>query len=231
MRTADAAQPQPQTVLQWIRPPRQARTRDGLNRLLDAAEVLVAEKGFDGTGIAEIARRAGASVGGFYRRFPDKGALLHALHERFCEEARATAAVALDPARWTGAPTAEILGQFAAFLVQIYREREGFFRAFLLRGSSDPTVRARTDQLVRHLADRLAALLRGRRAEIAHPDPRLAATFGLHVVIGTLNHTVQSQPTGLRLSDDRITGELTRLFVAYLGGAPIQKMKQRRSCR
>jgi AcrR family transcriptional regulator len=227
----DAAEKHAQTMLQWVRPPQQARTRAGLTRMLDAAEALVAEKGFDEAGIVDIARRSGSSVGGFYRRFRDKDGLLHALHERFCEEARATADAALDPARWAGATTAAIITEFTAFLVQIYREREGFFRAFLLRGAADNTVRERTDRLFQYLSDRLAVLLRGRRAEMAHPDPKLAAIFGLHVVLGTLNHSVQSQPSGLRLSDDRITTELTRVFTAYLGTTATKRISPRRRHR
>jgi len=56
-------------VLRWVRPPQQERTRRSLGLMLDAAEALVVEKGFDESAIAEIARRAGGSVGGFYRRF------------------------------------------------------------------------------------------------------------------------------------------------------------------
>lgn len=204
-------------MLQWVRAPQQARTREGLSRLLDAAEALIAEKGFEDAGIAEIARVAGSSVGAFYRRFADKDGLLHALHERFCDEARATADAALDPARWTGAPTHEVLREFTAFLVDVFREREGFFRAVLQRGASDALVRERTDRLFEHLAERLAVLLRGRGADIAHRDPKLAATVGLRVVVGALTHTVQGQPRLLPLSDERLAPELARAFTAYLG--------------
>ena len=207
----------PARQLQWIRAPRQARTREGLTRLLEAAEALVATKGFDETSTAEIARVAGSSVGALYRRFGDKNGLLHALHERFCDEARATADVALDPARWSGAPTEEVVHEFTAFVVQVFREREGFFRAILQRGASDPVVRERTDQLFEHLAGRLAALLRGRGGDIAHGDPTLAATVGLRVVIGALTHAVQAQPHSLPLSDDRLGDELGRVFTTYLG--------------
>ena len=58
--------------LHWVRPPQQARSQETLNRLLDAAEQLVAEKGFDDTPVAEVARRAGSSVGAFYSRFREK---------------------------------------------------------------------------------------------------------------------------------------------------------------
>jgi len=209
-------------MLEWIRPPQQERTRQALGRMLDAAEALVAEKGFDDAGIAEIAQRSDSSVGGFYRRFEDKQGLLQALHERFCAEARATAEVALDPVRWAGASVVEIINQFTAFLVQIYREREGLFRAFLLCGSTDAAVRERTQLLFQFLAQRLNALLDRRREEIRHPDPELAASAGLQVLIGTLNHVVLVQPPALGLSDERLPTELGRVFVSYLGAGTLR---------
>ena len=130
--------------LEWIRPPQQARTRQTLTRMLDAAEKMVASKGFADTAITEIAKAAGGSVGGFYRRFEDKQGLLQALHARFCEEARATADAALDPHRWRDASTAEVVREFVAFLVRIFREREGSFRAYQLAGFTNDIVRRRT---------------------------------------------------------------------------------------
>jgi AcrR family transcriptional regulator len=212
-----APEHQATSFLQWIRPPQQERTRQSLTRLLDAAEGLVAEKGIDEASIVEIARRAGSSVGGFYRRFRDKETLLHALHERFCEEATLTAQAALDPGRWAGAAVTDIVQQFAVFLVQIYREREGFFRAMLARGPADDTLRQRTNRLLDEMSTRLQILLHERADEITHPDPALATRFGLAAMLGTLNHVVQMQPGSLRLSDHRLANELARAFVTYVG--------------
>jgi AcrR family transcriptional regulator len=214
---AQPARIQRHDFLQWVRPPQQERTRLSLHRMLDAAEALVASKGFDEASIIDIARRAGSSVGGFYRRFRDKDTLLHALHQRFCEEALATAEVALDPQRWVDASVPEIIQEFSAFLVQIYRERQGLFRAVLSRGPSDPTMLARTNQLFEDIRTRLQRLIEERRSEISHPDAALATRFGLHAMIGTLNHIVQIQPQALPLDDKRLAGELARAFVAYLG--------------
>lgn len=208
---------QPAHSLEWVRPPRQARTRQSLDRMLDAAEHLVAARGFADAGVVEIARRAGSSVGGFYRRFRDKQGLLQALHERFCEEARATADAALDPARWSGASTAEIMRQFSAFLLQIYREREGAFRAFLLAAMTDETVRRRTLELRQYLHQRLAALLAARRAEIAHPDPEVGSAFALDMILATLSQAVQFQQGPLGLADPHLDSELPRACLAYLG--------------
>jgi AcrR family transcriptional regulator len=203
-------------MLEWIRPPQQARTRQTLGKLLDAAEALVAEKGFDDAGIIEIALRAESSVGGFYRRFRDKQGLLHAMHERFCDEARATADVALDPERWADATTAEIVPEFVEFLVRIFREREGLFRAFLMSGASDQVVRERTEKLFAYIAGKLGFLITERVEEIRHPDPSLAAAFGRHVVLGALDHSVLGT-TMFPLTDERLAPQLSQVFLAYLG--------------
>src|SRR5262245_41141200 len=45
-------------------------------RLVLAAAEVFAEKGYEGAGVAEIARRAGFTTGGIYSRFPGKADLL-----------------------------------------------------------------------------------------------------------------------------------------------------------
>ncbi len=49
-----------------------------VSRLLEAAAVVFAEKGYDGAGVAEIARRAGLTTGAIYSRFSGKAELLAA---------------------------------------------------------------------------------------------------------------------------------------------------------
>jgi len=213
----EPASGQSQSVLRWVRPPRQARTREMVGRFLDAAEALVSEKSIDEASIAEIASRAGSSVGSFYRRFRDKDGLLQALHERFSEESRATADDVLDTERWRGSTTAEVLAEVAAFLVTIYREKSGLMRAFLHRGVHDDIVQARQEKTFEHVGDLLEKLLVERADDIDHPDPTLAVRFGLRVLFGTLDDTIQIRTTTPRLDDDRIVDELARVIQRYLG--------------
>lgn len=214
----------PGSELRWIRPPQQARSQETLERLLDAAEALVAEKGFADTPVAEIARRAGSSVGAFYARFPDKDALLHALYERYYEQAIATADAALDPERWEGARIPEVLASVVRFLVSIYREQRGLIRAFVVRNHTDSEFQARRERLSHYVNDRLSALLLARRREIAHPDPVRAAAFGLTLVFSTLESALlfgELRSGALVLSDDDLAAELTRAYLAYLGAAHV----------
>ncbi|MDJ0348496.1 TetR/AcrR family transcriptional regulator [Cryobacterium sp. PH29-G1] len=62
--------------------PIQQRSAARLSGLLDAAAAVVDEVGFDRITTAMIAERAGASIGTVYRYYPDRVAVLHALHER-----------------------------------------------------------------------------------------------------------------------------------------------------
>jgi AcrR family transcriptional regulator len=67
------------------RVPRQARSQERVNRILDVAEVLFAGQGYDATTTNAIAARAGVSIGSLYQFFPDKGAILRALALRYAE--------------------------------------------------------------------------------------------------------------------------------------------------
>lgn len=207
-------------TLRWVRPPQQVRSQETLTRILDAAEALVAEKGFEDTPISEIVRRAGSSVGAFYTRFADKDTLLHALYDRYLEQAIATTDDALDPARWESASITELLDAVVRFLVAIYREQQGLMRAFVMRNHSDATFQARRERLSHYVNERLAALLLERRDEITHPDPERAAAFGLTLVFSALDSVIlfgEFRSGNLALSDDDFAAELTRAYLAYLG--------------
>ena len=70
-------------ALQQVRTePIQQRSAARLSGLLDAAAAVVDEVGFDRITTAMVAERAGASIGTVYRYYPDRVAVLHALHER-----------------------------------------------------------------------------------------------------------------------------------------------------
>lgn len=216
----DPINPRSRFDLRWVRPPQQARSQDTLDRILDAAEVLVTEKGFADTTVAEVARRAGSSVGSFYNRFHDKDGLLYALYERYFEQATATADAALDPARWEGVGIAEILRAVTRFLVEIYRERAGLIRAFVQRNHSDATFQARQERLSHYVNEKLSALLLMRASEIAHADPARAASFGLTFTVSTIESVVlfgELRSNVLALSDDELATELARAYLAYLG--------------
>jgi AcrR family transcriptional regulator len=206
--------------LRWVREPRQARSRRTLDRILDAAEALMAEKGFEDAPVAEVVRRAGSSVGAFYARFRDKDGLLYALYDRYLEQAMATTDDALDPARWEGVALPETLGSVVRFLVSVFREQRGLIRAFVMRNHADPGFAAREARLSRYVGEKLAGVLLAHRDAIRHPEPERAVRFGLNMVFSTIESMVlfgETRSSDLAVDDDRLAAELTRAYLAYLG--------------
>lgn len=63
--------------------PRQARSAARVEALLDAAEIVFEEVGFDAATTNFVAERADVPVGTLYRWFPDKAALAEALTDRY----------------------------------------------------------------------------------------------------------------------------------------------------
>ena len=202
------------------RVPRQARSRATRGRILDAAEAVVAGRGFEGAAVALVVRQAGCSVGAFYSHFRDKQGLLFALHDRFAAEASARIDASLDPARWSGEPLSRCLHALVRALVGLHRERRGLARAFAVEGQRDPAFQARRDGLLRDAGRQLVELVSGRASEVGHHFPDRAAAFGLAVIWSSVESTVlfdRLRPGALHPTDDDLAAELLRLLVAYLG--------------
>jgi AcrR family transcriptional regulator len=211
---------------QWVRPVQQARSQQTLERLLDSAEALIADKGFDDITVAEIAARAGLSVGAVYSRFRDKKGVLHCLQDRFVDEAHLTTDAALDADRWQGASIEEIVGELVVFLVELHRERRGIMRELLVRTRSELPMVERKERLVAHVSERLRSLLLARAERIGHEDPAAAVGFGLRLVLGTLEQAIlfgEAGAYGIPTSDEKLAAELTRAFLGYLG---VEKRQQ-----
>jgi AcrR family transcriptional regulator len=206
--------------VEWVKPTHQARSQETLERLLDAAEELVSERGFDNATVSEIVRRANSSVGAMYARFNDKDSLLVCLHERFCEQALATADMALDPQRWEGASITDIITTTVPFLAHTYYHKRGLLRAFIARCVCDDSFAERASRVSREIADKLNLLLMARRDEIRHPNAMLAVDFGLRIIFDTMDQETMYadlQRGKIRYSREQLAEELSRAFLSYLG--------------
>jgi AcrR family transcriptional regulator len=208
-----------------VRPPQQARSRATLHRFLESALDLLGERRFEEASVAEIARRAGASVGAFYARFPDKEALLGYLNDRLFEEGERLWDEFLAPERWQGRSAAEIVEAVVSRLVERRRANRGLLRALTLyaRARPGPRFTANARAMNRHVHRRLTELLLARRDEIAHPEPEQAISFGLLLVDGATREAIlfgEAARLPGRPSDAVLARELTAACLAYLGIAP-----------
>jgi AcrR family transcriptional regulator len=76
----------PQTALTMRRQPKQARSQERVHHILDVAEQLFIELGYEQTTTRAIATRADVPVGSLYQFFPDKDAIVRALANRYFEQ-------------------------------------------------------------------------------------------------------------------------------------------------
>lgn len=205
--------------LQWIQPARQERSQRTLARLLAAAEEEIGDKGYPDASVANIAERAGCSVGTFYRRFRDKTALLHALDDRFAEAFRATMEEAVAAERWEGAPILEILTGYMEFTLAQGRERAAVHRAAVAMAARDATFAERQVQLAGELHGRLRDLLLARRSEIGHTDPTVAVEFVLEQLRSMMMLRLEAgplHPTLFATSNEEFIREALTSVSAYL---------------
>lgn len=205
-----------------FRPPRQTRSQVTLDRILDSAERVLGEKSFTEATVAEIMGGAGVTVGAFYRRFPDKDALLHHIDERFFREMNERGDALLDPSRWYGASIADILTELARTAVEVYTARRGIARSLFLRARVDPVIQATSRQMNARFIQGLQTLLLdpARRSEVAHPDPERAIALGFMMFFGALRETTvfgEIWPDYQAAVGPDLGDEMARLFLSYLG--------------
>ena len=65
------------------REPTQKRSRERVERILSCASTLIEKSGSDAMRMSDVAEMAGISIGSLYQYFPDKGAIIRTLAERY----------------------------------------------------------------------------------------------------------------------------------------------------
>lgn len=205
-----------------IHVPRQARSRETLTRLLDAAEAVLGEGGLEGATVPAIAHRAGLSVGAVYRRFPDKDALLRAVYFRMFARMREQNETKMDPALYRDAPLDRVLEGIIRGMVQHYRQHRTLMQAMMQYADAhaDAEFRRRAAELNGDVLVRLAAIVSARREQMRHPDPEGAVRFALLTVGLVLRGVVLTDqaPPGFLLGEHvSVEEELTRVVLGYLG--------------
>lgn len=208
------------TPLNWVNAPRQARSQRTMEKILDATEAILLERGLDAVTVPEVVKAAGSSVGAFYTRFPDKRALLETVHQRACERSLAQAEALLAPEHWEGASLRDLVHAGVKIAVEVFGSRRNIMNAFAQAFAGDAGFAGRRAHTAVAIGERLAALVLAKRAEITHPHPKAAMEMALRVVTATLEQRNAFAVSGLEavaIADATLARELERMVCAYLG--------------
>ncbi|ROR32401.1 TetR/AcrR family transcriptional regulator [Inmirania thermothiophila] len=195
----------------------------GAQAVLDAAEALFAERGFDGISMAAIARRAGVSKATVFHHFGTKEALYLAVVRRAC---RRTSELirSLDEG---GEPLETGLGRLAQTHLASLLEQGAVARLILRELLTGRQERARTlaeevfgDDHARIVAYLERAQARGELAADVEPGLLVTVLFGAEVLFFLARDVLRHLPATRALAEDpaRFAAGLARLLLR--GAAP-----------
>jgi AcrR family transcriptional regulator len=193
------------------RQPRQARSQERVNRILDGAEELFVSQGYAATTTNAIAAQAQVPIGSLYQFFPDKTAILQALALRYAEMLHQELVV-MDGAEAITLPLADYVNQLIDTTDRFFTDHPSYYAIFMeVQGTIrelDEIDQATDAKLIQDLASSLAH--RDARLEPADYD---AIAFVLVKAIGTLLWLSLGQEP---LHRQRLVTETKRLALHYL---------------
>ncbi|HEX7030333.1 MAG TPA: helix-turn-helix domain-containing protein [Gammaproteobacteria bacterium] len=153
-----------------------------MNRILDAAEALLAESSIDRIGIADITAKAGVAAGSFYTRFADKDDLLERLVERYIDDLHAVAKRVVPRIRAEERLEARVEMIIDA-VTGLFSQRRGVVRSVLMKIRHDPDYRNPVlMQEFQDFYDLAAELLVGTGDEVRARDVRAAGRFCMQII-------------------------------------------------
>jgi AcrR family transcriptional regulator len=191
--------------------PRQSRSQATVTAILDATARILVERGFAQASTNAIAERAGVSVGSLYQYFPNKEALVAALHARHGDQMTAVIQRALT--RAMDATLFDALAGLIEATVEAHRVDADLHRVLeqQLGGMDLETMH---EEYLDVMEDRIVALLSRHRAEITAPDLKLAAFMLMNASHGLIHAVVLQRPRGVSLK--QATQEIAVMTMAYL---------------
>lgn len=194
------------------RAPRQPRGQRRIEAILDAAEGLFAEIGYDAATTNAIAARAQTSIGSLYQFFPNKEAILRALVGRFTAQMRAAFDTALAGVDWSrGVDLDESLDRILDPLLALHARRYRTLAVVLAlprMGEAAEAGAALTEEVIARLDERVA------RRVPAIPDER--RRLGVRVMVETVRALLPltTTPEGALRAD--VVTEMKRMLRAYM---------------
>jgi AcrR family transcriptional regulator len=195
------------------RTPRQARGRERVETILDAAEALFAEVGYEAATTNAIAARAEVPIGSIYQFFANKQALLAAVAERYRAGAAALLDAVLTP-EVIALPTPELVEIILGVMIEFGAQRIGFTR-IVLHAGAHPDLDAAASHIFGDVAARFTAIIARRAPHIAPERRDLAVRLSLVAISALLAEAIAAKPHGEQ-AVHAIIAETKLMIGAYL---------------
>jgi AcrR family transcriptional regulator len=163
------------------RPPQQGRSRASLERMMDAAEALLVERGCDDFALTDVSRVGRISIGSIYNRFTSKNELVQVVHARSMDRLEAEQTLILMRARSRSSTPAMLVRAIIDELGQFLARHSHIMRPMMLCAAFDSVVQNRGRLTHDRMIDAITIELLTQRAAIRQPDPERAVRAVLRI--------------------------------------------------
>jgi AcrR family transcriptional regulator len=201
-----------------VRPPKQRRSQQSLERVLVAAMALLEEKGFEAFTIQDVSQRADVSVGAIYARFGSRENLLRAVHQHAMESIRAVQG-AVSSADGQGRDAGAVIAAAVSTVADVFRHNEQLLGAFMHLGAVDGVIAKRGSEASIELARGFVETILHHRDEITHADPEKAVDVAFRMAYCTFARQVMYGPSfesDRPIGWDELVDEVGAACAAYL---------------
>jgi AcrR family transcriptional regulator len=216
--------------MQELNEPRQRRSRESQERILRATERIMMRLGTADFSIPDVTEEAGLSIGGIYRRFEDKEALVCAVQERLYDRMSEDYAKVEAAALRQSDSLRGLVGVLVPGLANLLKRHAPMIKAIMEATWSYPAVAKRGVEEFEETSKRFKALLLLQRKSIRHPNPGFAAQFCFicvfELVASHFGVGRRAAPEHTRWPD--LLSELQRLCFHYLDGRGSMRASRRR---
>ena len=202
-----------------VRPPKQRRSREAWNRVLDAGVAILEDGGYDAFTIAAVCERAAVAPPAIYARTPSKDALFLAVYEHGMSRLRAEQDVFADAERWAGLAPADLVRTAVAEMVGISLRHQRILRAVVLISAAHPEVQRRGSRYSQELGEGFVRVVLRVADDITHPDPEAAvrACFGTVFAASIIRVAYGAGfATAAPVDDDAFVADLGETAARYL---------------
>lgn len=195
------------------RKPVQRRGQKRLEELLEAADAVFAEVGYERATTNAIAERAGAPIGSLYQFFKNKAGLLKALADRYLERLRGVHEQVLNEEATT-LPLETVYDRVISALAAFHRRNPGF-QALFYGSPTSAGLKKAADMLHEECIGRVETMMARREPHLSPERRRLIATVNVDVM-RALFHRAHSGDEPFR---ERMMAEIKAVLLGYTVGA------------
>lgn len=204
----------------WINKPKQKRSRETLERMINSAKELILEDSFQKASVQMIAKNANSSIGSFYNLFKDKEALLRCLLDRYEEEI-------LEKVVELRKNTKDVVSMsergriWIKLLIETMRKERGLLRTRILYNLNNPNKISdyRKEQNAKFMQSVLEFFLQSLN-EIRRSDKKKSLEFILMIIDYSLVYRILLEELKENMfadfDDEALLKEFHEIFVSYL---------------